>query len=90
MLQTISIHVEGKVQGVNYRRYTREKALSLGLTGFVKNQRDGSVLISATGTQTNLDELINWCKEGPPAARVTGIIVKDEAFIEYTTFTIDR
>jgi acylphosphatase len=49
MLQTISITVIGLVQGVYYRQSTKEKALELGISGFVKNLPDGNVRILATG-----------------------------------------
>jgi acylphosphatase len=60
------------------------------LTGFVKNLRDGSVYIMSTGEKNKQDELINWCRQGPPAARVTGVSVKEEPLTDYPTFVIDR
>ena len=65
MLQTISITVSGKVQGVFYRQSTKEMATSLGITGQVKNLSDGSVYIIATGTKEQLDKLVDWCRQGP-------------------------
>jgi acylphosphatase len=69
---TLSITVTGKVQGVYYRQGAREKALELGLTGEVKNLRDGNVHIIATGTLEQLDAFTEWCKKGPPRAVVAG------------------
>ena len=50
--------VRGRVQGVWYRKHTREKALELGLRGWVMNQPDGSVLVEAEGDPLALDALV--------------------------------
>ena len=83
MLQTYSILVSGKVQGVFYRRFTREKAIELGLDGIVENQPDGSVLILATGTNSQITQLISWCRQGPRRAIVSSV---DAEIIETRTF----
>lgn len=67
---TVRILVEGKVQGVFYRASTKAKARQLSLNGLVKNQSDGSVLIEAQGAENNIEALIEWCKTGPPTAKV--------------------
>ncbi len=66
----LCIRVFGRVQGVAFRHYTRQKALSLGLTGFVKNLADGSVYIEASGGREAIALFTDWCRQGPPAARV--------------------
>lgn len=83
-MKTISVRVTGKVQGVFYRRSTTEKATELGVRGWVKNEEDGSVSIVATGTDTQLDALLDWCHHGPERARVTAVEAKD---IPTETFT---
>jgi acylphosphatase len=60
MLQTISIIVKGKVQGVYYRQTTQEKAAALGITGMVRNLPDRNVQITATGTKEQLEKLVTW------------------------------
>lgn len=67
------IVVRGLVQGVWYRRHTREQALELGLSGWVMNRPDGSVLIEAEGAPKALDRLEAWCWQGPPKARVEDV-----------------
>jgi acylphosphatase len=67
------ITVSGKVQGVWFRKSTQDKARELGLRGFVRNQPDGSVYIEASGSPEVLSEFIDWCRQGPPMARVDGI-----------------
>jgi acylphosphatase len=77
MLKTVSILIQGKVQGVWYRQSSKEKALSLGIGGSVSNQPDGSVSITATGTAEQLNEFIAWCRQGPPRALVIHVDVKE-------------
>ena len=82
-MENIRAHliVEGRVQGVWYRDSTRQKALELGLKGWVKNRIDGNVEIVAEGTDHLVAELKNWCYEGPPNAVVTNV---KETIEEYT------
>ncbi|HEY9678993.1 MAG TPA: acylphosphatase [Drouetiella sp.] len=68
--------IKGRVQGVFYRVSTRDKASALGLAGWVRNLSDGSVEACALGDQQAIDELISWCKEGPPHAAVTSVDVE--------------
>jgi acylphosphatase len=90
MLQTISITVSGKVQGVFYRQSTKEMANQLGITGQVKNLRDGNVHILATGTKQQLDALTEWCKKGPPRAIVTGVAIEEMPLQVFSHFMIIR
>lgn len=90
MQKTITILVKGKVQGVFFRQSTREKALSLGITGRVRNQPDETVLIIASGTTAQLSELAQWCCEGPPKARVTAVDVNEIPTQQFDSFTIER
>lgn len=90
MLQTISITVSGVVQGVFYRQSTKEKALELGISGFVKNLPDGSVYIVATGTSDELEQLVQWCKQGPSRAKVTAVNVEQVTQQEFMGFVIER
>lgn len=69
----VHLIIEGKVQGVFYRASAMEKAVSLGLSGFVRNLPGGEVELVAEGSRENLDELISWCRVGPPNANVTDI-----------------
>ncbi len=62
--------VTGRVQGVFFRDSTRRMAQQLGITGFAKNEADGSVLVLACGTQGALEQLADWLKSGPRLASV--------------------
>lgn len=90
MLKTFSIIVSGKVQGVFYRQSTKEKADSLGIKGEVKNMPDDTVHIMATGNEDQINQLIEWCKQGPPRARVTNVVVEEITLKEFNKFTIAR
>ena len=68
--------VHGRVQGVFYRAWTVEQARALGLAGWVRNRRDGTVEILAGGESEALDELVRRCRRGPPAAQVDRIEIE--------------
>lgn len=87
---TTAIRITGKVQGVFYRQSTKEKAIALGLTGEVQNLEDGSVYIRATGTKDQLDQLIAWCKQGPPRAKVESVVNEELPLQKFTSFNIIR
>jgi acylphosphatase len=66
----LSIQVFGRVQGVFYRANAAEKARELCLTGFARNEADGSVRIEAEGNAENLNDFLEWNRHGPERARV--------------------
>ncbi len=90
MVETISISIKGRVQGVYYRQSCKEVALKLGITGKVMNLDDESVQVIATGTKEQLDKLVAWCGQGPSAAIVTGIEVKKVETELFDHFVIQR
>jgi acylphosphatase len=67
--------VEGDVQGVFFRSETRERARSRGLTGWVRNESDGSVQAVFEGGREAVESLVRWCERGPRGARVEDIRV---------------
>jgi len=69
----VHLFVHGRVQGVFFRASTQKAAEDLELTGWVKNCDDGSVEIHAEGSREKLEELIAWCRQGPPMASVSKI-----------------
>jgi acylphosphatase len=89
-MQTVSITVSGKVQGVYYRQSTKEKAEELNLTGLVKNLSNGNVFIVATGTTEQLNMLISWCWEGPRRAKVIEVKVENCVIQRFENFKIER
>jgi acylphosphatase len=65
--------VEGLVQGVWYRDSLRAAAEARGVSGWVRNRRDGAVEAELEGPPAAVADLVEWCREGPPHARVTGV-----------------
>jgi acylphosphatase len=65
--------VRGKVQGVGFRWFVRERARALGLTGWVRNRDDGSVEVLALGDEASLQQLRHLLGSGPSGARVTAV-----------------
>ena len=83
------LSINGRVQGVFFRQSTLETALRLGLTGWVKNMADGSVAIVAEGPGEAVRNLLEWCRQGPPAAEVASIEVEwSDATGEFERFRI--
>lgn len=70
------IFVSGRVQGVFYRASTREIALSHHLTGWVRNLSDGRVEAMFEGEKGNIEEVVEWCRSGPPAAAPSNLEIK--------------
>lgn len=83
------VWVAGRVQGVWYRSNTRTKAIELGLKGWVKNLWDGRVEAVFEGEAHVIKEMIEWCKRGPPLAKVKQIEVKwEEPTGEFIDFSM--
>ena len=85
-----NFEVKGKVQGVWFRKYTLDKARSLGLTGFVENRKDGSVYLEAECSASALSEMRQWLREGSPQSRVEEVLVQDGGLKGFSDFQIRR
>jgi len=79
--------VTGRVQGVFFRASTRQKALALGVTGYARNQVNGSVEVLACGRPSALEQLQGWLWQGPPAASVEQVICSATDTVSLVTFT---
>lgn len=81
--------VHGRVQGVSFRETTRQKALALGLTGWVRNDDNGTVQVTAEGPRPQLEQFAEFLAAGSIMARVTRVETYwDVATGEFTTFSI--
>lgn len=68
--------VSGKVQGVFYRASCQEVAIQYGLKGWVRNLPSGEVEALIQGEKEKIEKLIDWCKKGPPHARVSDVKIE--------------
>lgn len=85
----VAVKVKGRVQGVFFRQSTRERALSLQLTGWVRNLPDGDVEAVFEGSKQAIKEILIWCKQGPSSARVDDLqVINEEQTGEFSSFRI--
>lgn len=69
------LRIRGVVQGVGYRAGLARQAQRLGLSGWVRNRLDGSVEALVAGDAAALEQILDWARQGPPAARVSEVEV---------------
>lgn len=69
-LETVFVHIRGKVQGVGFRMSTVRRAHLIGATGWVQNLEDGTVEAMVQGTPEQVDQMLEWLGRGPPGASV--------------------
>lgn len=87
-MKHLNITVSGKVQGVFFRASVKAVADQLGVKGFVKNQKDGSVYIEAEGDEFSLDAFLEFCNEGPEKAIVEKVEVVESDLKNYRNFEV--
>ena len=78
--------VRGRVQGVWFRASAAREAARLGVAGFARNERDGSVTVEAEGRPDAVAAMVAWCRTGPPRAEVTDVEVTDLEPLGSTAF----
>lgn len=78
-MKRLHLWIEGRVQGVFYRASAHEEGVRLGLSGWVRNLSDGRVEALVQGPEEKVNAFVEWCKKGPPLARVTNVEVVEEA-----------
>jgi acylphosphatase len=76
----VRLRVEGRVQGVFYRYETQQRAVQLGLRGWVRNLPDGSVECCAEGDREHVELFVAWCHHGPPMAHVDNLVTQWESY----------
>ena len=73
----MTVKVSGRVQGVSFRWYAAQEAERLGVTGWVRNEPDGSVVAEVEGDDEAVDAMLEWCRHGPSSASVRDVAVTD-------------
>ena len=73
------VRVHGYVQGVSFRMTCQQQAESRGVTGWARNELDGTVSAWFEGDPDAVESMVEWCRRGPRAARVTDIDIQDVA-----------
>lgn len=84
----VHLKIHGKVQGVFYRKSAAQKAISLSLDGWVKNNPEGTVELDVQGEMEHVKSFIVWCYTGPKNALVTKVEQEETALTEYCGFRI--
>lgn len=90
MMRTVKLLITGRVQGVFFRKFTKQKASELGISGTVRNLDDGGVEVIAKAETDKLEPFIQWCHRGPITARVDQVTITelDEQCGDFTSFKI--
>jgi len=88
-MKRMHVIITGRVQGVFFRAYARESAVTLKLTGWVRNLHDGSVEAVFEGDDKNVESMLAWCWKGPPHAVVKYVDAAEEPYSgEFRDFRI--
>jgi acylphosphatase len=81
--------ISGRVQGVFYRMETKRAADRIGVFGWVRNLRDGTVEAVFEGDPERVNEVLDWCRHGPPHAEVKDVdVIRSEYTGEFNGFNI--
>ena len=87
-MKRVHVVVRGTVQGVGYRYTMRMVAREVGVTGWVRNLRDGAVEAEVQGTEAQIDDVLSWMAAGPPGSRVDSATVTDASPAADPTFEV--
>ena len=88
--KAVQLRIEGRVQGVGFRYSALKVALRYGVSGWVRNETDGTVSAYCEGSGAAVDAFVSWCRKGPSCSRVTRVAIKKLPFQGvYSKFIID-
>ncbi len=89
MKKHLKLKITGKVQGVWYRASMQKEAKQLDVSGYVKNESDGSVFAEVEGDHLMLKRLVDWCWKGSDLAKVSNVFVEEGEIEGYESFEVD-
>ncbi|MEF8879560.1 MAG: acylphosphatase [Candidatus Thermoplasmatota archaeon] len=90
-MKNVHVSISGRVQGVFFRATTKQKAEQLGINGWVRNTSDGRVEAVFEGKEEKVNQLLDWCHQGPSMANVENVEVEEKTPSgELTGFSIKR
>ena len=89
-MKNVHVKISGRVQGVWYRASTKQKAESLGIKGWVRNTDEGCVEAVFEGEDEIVDEMISWCRRGPPMSHVKNVDIKTQNLSNLEGFEIKQ
>lgn len=87
-MKHLNITIHGRVQGVGFRYNAQRMAQQLNVKGFVKNQYDNTVYIEAEAEELNLQQFVDWCRQGPVYAHVSKVDMQEAPLFNFTGFSI--
>ncbi len=88
-MKRVHVFISGKVQGVFFRAYTKQKADELRVKGWVRNLPDGRVEAVFEGEDHKVDQMVKWCWEGSPLSKVENVEIREEEYKgEFKNFEI--
>ena len=88
-MRCVRVRISGRVQGVFFRVSCARLAEELGLSGWVRNRPDGDLEAAFQGPERAVEDMIGWCREGPPHARVDAVDVREDEPLARTGFRIE-
>jgi acylphosphatase len=88
-MKAVALRIRGRVQGVYFRGSAQDEAERLGIVGYARNESDGSVAAFAQGEDAAVDQFVEWCRHGPPSARVSAVEVTESAPQNFRGFRTD-
>ena len=88
MVKHFNIRVSGRVQGVGFRYSAMTAARENNISGFVRNEPDGSVYIEAEGKRDDLDRFLQWCYRGPGFGRIDDVVIHESPVRNFDRFDV--
>lgn len=87
-VRTVHAMISGRVQGVGYRAWTADEAVARGLSGWVRNRRDGGVEAVFSGNAADVDAMVAACAGGPSLAAVRAVDTHEREMAETGAFRV--